>query len=379
MSRSRVVVYLTLVSVLAFIVCLIPAVQAQTPQATGASTPAVDIWKLPPKPATPIKIGVAMRTQTQPRWQFDVASMQDAAKQIGNVELLVQWAADDPSAQASQVENLLSQGISALIVVPVDDKAALPLVAKAHQAQVPILTYDIGIPNSDVDYYLTRDNVKMATLQVEGALKAAPPSKTNPPNYVLIKGDPDNNVARDEDTVYHKVLDPLVADGSVKIVADQWHKNWSGELALATAEAALAAQNDNVQAFVTANDSTAVGVAQALKARKLAGKVYVSGLDADVTNDRLIIEGTQTMSVWTRIDLMGAHATIAATYLAEKMTPPADGTINNGKKDVPSALVEVMSVTKDNMCDWITKIAPKGWVTIKDVYGTTAPPANCTQ
>src|SRR5437879_2992234 len=104
-----------------------------------------------------VVIGVAMKTETQPRWRFDLASMQKEAKVMG-AKLLVQWANDDPLKQDLQVENLLSQGVQALIIVPVDDKAARSLVKKAHDFDVPIIAYDVAIPNSAVDYFVTRDN-----------------------------------------------------------------------------------------------------------------------------------------------------------------------------------------------------------------------------
>jgi D-xylose transport system substrate-binding protein len=325
-----------------------------------------------------VTIGVAMRTQTQPRWKFDVASMQQEADKLG-AKLLIQWAADDPLRQASQVENLLSQGVNALIIVAVDDRAAKSLVDKAKEANVPAIGYDITIPNAEVAYFLTRNNREVGKLQVEGALKFAPPNADHPPNYVLIKGDPDNNVARELSDVYNEMLKPLVDAGKIHIVADQWHKNWSGELALKTAENALGAQSDNIQAFVTSNDSMAIGVAQAVQARKLAGKAYISGLDADVANDRLIVEGVIDLSVWTKIDEMGQRAVEAAVALANGQKPAADGVINNGLKDVPAALIKVLSVNKNNTCEWIRDIAPKGWVTASQVYVKVPPPPDCAQ
>lgn len=332
-----------------------------------------------PAPASaqdPITIGVAMRTETQPRWQFDLASMQARADELG-ATLIVQWANDDPVRQASQVENLLSQDVDAIIIIPVDDRAAASLADKADEADVPVITYDIGIQDAPVDFYLTRDNAEVGRLQVQGALDFAPPNAGDPPKYVLIKGDPDNNVARDIAAVYEEMLKPLADAGEIVLVADQWHENWSGEAALETAENALTAQDDDIDAFITSNDSMAIGVVQALEGAGIAGKAYVSGLDADVANDRLIVEGSISRSIWTRIDLMGARAVDAAVALAKGETPASDGTVNNGYGDVPAAFIDVMAVTKDNMCDWINNIAPKGWVTAADIYVDTAAPDGC--
>jgi D-xylose transport system substrate-binding protein len=347
-----------------------PAAQEEEPAAASEESAA---------PAEQLTIGVAMRTETQPRWRFDVASMEQRAEELGNIELLVQWPADDPILQTSQVENLLTQGIDALIIVPVDDRAVIPLVDKAHEVGVPILAYDVAIPDADVDYFLTRDNREVGRLQVQGALDFAPPNADDPPKYALIKGDPGNNVARELAEVYEQMLQPLADAGEIELVADQWHENWSGELALKTVENALAANDDDVQAFITSNDSMAVGVAQGVQGRGLEGKVYISGLDADVANDRLIVEGVIERSIWTRIDEMGRRAVDAAVALAQDQEAAADGTTNNGFKDVPSAFIAVEAVTADNMCQWITQGAPEGWVTIEDVYVDVPVPEGCEE
>jgi D-xylose transport system substrate-binding protein len=288
-----------------------------------------------------ITIGVAMRTQTQPRWRFDVASMEEKAKELG-AKLLVQWANDDPVRQSSQVENLLSQDVDAIILVPVNDQAAISLVNKADEADVPVLAYDIGVPDAPVDFFLTRDNREVGRLQAQGALDFAPPNADDPPKYGLIKGDPDNNVAREIAAVYDEMLKPLADEGKIKIVVDQWHDNWSGESALKTAENALATNDNDVDAFITSNDGMAIGVRPSRAGQGLAGKVYISGLDADLPNDRLIAEGVIDRSVWTRIDEMGARAVEAAVALAKGETPAADGTTNNGMLDVPSAFIAVV-------------------------------------
>lgn len=318
-----------------------------------------------------IKIGVAMKTQVQPRWQFEVDIMQQKADEMG-IELLVQWANDDSAKQTSQVENLLSQGVQALIIVPVDDQIAASMVDSAHASDVPVVSYDIGIQNADVDYFTTRDNYKVGELQSQGALEFAPEGK-----YGLIKGDQANNVAREIAQAWSDVLGPVEADGTIEIVVDQWHAGWSPEDALKTAENALTANNNDIAAFVTANDGMAGGVVQALSAQGLAGDVYVSGLDVDIPNAQLIVEGKQTMSVWTRIDDMAVAALDAAVALAKGETPPSDTTTNNGKIDVPTKLIDVVAITADNMCEFITEIAPPGWISVEDVYVNVDPPVGC--
>jgi D-xylose transport system substrate-binding protein len=313
-----------------------------------------------------IVIGVAMKTQLQKRWEFDVQAMQEKAEELG-VELVVQWANDDPQAQASQVENLLSQDIDALIITPVDGVAAAEQAEAAKAAGIPVVSYDIGIQNTtDVDYFVIRDNPMVGVLQAEAALEFAPSGK-----YALIEGDAANDVAQAIAASHEEVL----SGADVEIVYNDFTKNWDPQTALATAENLLSANNDEIAAFLTANDGMATGVIQALEARALAGQVFVSGLDADVANLQLIKSGAQTMSVWTKIDEQGALAVDIAAQLIEGEAPEPEMTVDNGAGEIPAALAPVVPVTADTLCEFVTEVAPEGWVTVEDVYDD---PSECS-
>jgi D-xylose transport system substrate-binding protein len=309
---------------------------------------------------TPI-IAVAMKTQVQRRWAFDLAAMQREANALG-AKLIVQWANDNPGLQASQVENLLSQQPDALIIVPVDSEAAGRIVNSAQQAGVPVVGYDIGVSTAKLDYFVMRNNSLVGEIQAKGALKKAPNG-----TFALLKGDPGNDVAQLISKQYDKLL---VQNKDVKIVFNQFVRGWDPKLALSNAENVLSAQNDKVDGFVTSNDGMALGVAQALKGRNLAGKVYLSGLDADPSALQLIAQGVQTLSVWTDLDEQGSSAVKAAVALARKQKPSISTTeVNLGAGPVPTHLVNVFAVTQDNLCQFINHDAPKGWVTADEVFG----------
>jgi D-xylose transport system substrate-binding protein len=310
--------------------------------------------------ADDIVIAVAMKTQVQRRWAFDAEAMKQQAEKLG-VKLVFQWANDDPAVQASQVENLLSQNPKALILVPVNSESAGRLVKSAQQQKVPVVVYDIGISTAKADLSVVRNNPLVGVLQAEGALKFAPKG-----TYALMKGDPANDVAQMIAKSYAKVL----ADKTdIKIVFDQFIRNWDPKTALQNAENVLSAQNDNVAAFVTSNDGMATAVAQAVKGRNLQGKVYISGLDADPTNLRLIADGVQTMSVWTDLSEQGKMAVQGAYELAQgkPFSFPTEQ-IDSGAGPVPAFLVKVTAVSKDNLCQFVTKDAPAGWVKVEEVF-----------
>lgn len=321
-----------------------------------------------------VVIGVAMASKSQPRWAFDVAEMQKTAEGLG-AELRVRWAVTQTSEQMWQVETLIAQDIDALIVVAVDARAARRLVEDAKDANIPVIAYDRAIPDADIDYFVTRDNTLVGTLQVEAALKAAPPDASNPPTYALIKGDAGNVVAQDIAKVYEARLKPLADAGEIKIVSDQWHPGWSMLDARTTAEGALA--RGDVNAFVVSNDTMALGVANAVLSLGLTDMPFISGLDADPANDHLIVQGVISMTVWTEIDRMAREAVQTAWALAKGETPASDTTTQDVAGDVPTGLIEVVPVTADTMCDWILNVAPDGWATVESVYGKLTPPDAC--
>jgi len=112
----------------------------------------------------------------------------------------------------------------------------------------------------------------------------------------------------------------------------------------------------------------ALGIVPAIKASKLEGKVFLSGLDVEQASARLIAQGIQTMSVWTKIDEGAMRAVEAAVKLAKGQTPEHDTVIHNGPYEVPTLLVDVVAINKGNLDEFIDEIAPEGWITREDVY-----------
>ena len=322
----------------------------------------VGCWTTRAADAKEYTIAVSMKTQVQRRWAFDAEAMRTEAKKLG-AKLIFQWANDNPATQASQVENLLSQGPDALILVPVDSKAAGAIVDSAHSQNVPVVAYDIGVGTSPVDYFISRDNPRVGVLQSEAAKRMAPSG-----TYALIKGDPANDVAQIISKGYDKLL---LTDKNLKIVYNQFTTNWDPRAALADAENVLSAQNDRVNAFVVSNDGMAEAVAQAITSRNLGGKVFLSGLDAEPANLQLIAKGIQTMTVWTDLNEEGSSAVDSAVALAAHKKPDlATVSLNAGAGPVPTHLVAVTEVDKGNLCRFVTHDAPSGWVSLEQVYGT---------
>jgi D-xylose transport system substrate-binding protein len=146
------------------------------------------------------------------------------------------------------------------------------------------------------------------------------------------------------------VLKPYVDRGDIKVIADQWATDWLPVEALKITENALTANQNRVDAVLVSNDATAGGAIQALTEQKLAGKVLVSGQDADLAGCQRIVAGTQSMTVYKPIRKLAEKAAEIAVALAQKRgLMDKTSLVNNGKKDVPSILLEPIQVDKVNL------------------------------
>ena len=318
-----------------------------------ADQPLVPAFPQPSKPAAvkTIKIGLSMDTLKEERWQRDRDIFIKRAGELG-AEVLVQSANGNDTLQNAQAENLITQGVNLLVVIPHNLKTTAKIVEMAHSAGIKVIAYDRIIRDCDLDLYISFDNFRVGQLQAEALVKKVPKG-----NYALIGGAPTDNNALLLREGQLSVLKPLIDRGEIKVVADQWAKDWQVVEALKHTENALTRNHNDIQAVVASNDGTAGGAIQALAGQGLAGKVAVSGQDADLAACQRIAEGTQTMTVFKPIDRIARAAAEAAVKLVKGEAPDslAANKINNGKIDVPSILLEPISVTKENLYFSIVK------------------------
>jgi D-xylose transport system substrate-binding protein len=311
-----------------------------------------------------IRIGLSMDTLKEERWQRDRDLFVERAKELG-ADVLVQSADGDDKVQTQQAENLLTQGVNVLVVIPHNGEVAASIVEASHRQNVPVISYDRLIRNSQPDLYISFDNEKVGEMQARYLVEHAPKG-----NYVLIGGAPTDNNA----TLFRKgqmnVLKPAIDRGDIKIVADQWARDWLASEALRHTENALTQANNNVVAVVVSNDGTAGGAIQALEEQKLAGKVLVSGQDADLAALQRIIAGTQSMTVYKPVAQLARRAAEAAVALARHERVDSTSAINNGKVDVPSVLLEPIVVDKNNIVDTVIR---DGYQKLEDVYRNVPP------
>jgi D-xylose transport system substrate-binding protein len=302
-------------------------------------------------PNDKVKIGFSMDTLKEERWQRDHELVEKRAKELG-ADVLIDVANGDDRLQLNQAENMLTQGVDVLIVAPHNGVTAAAIIEAAHRQNVPVVSYDRLIRNSDVDLYVSSQVVKIGEMQAQYLLDHV---GKKPANFVIVGGAPTDNNALLLHQGQMNVLQPAIDRGDVKIVKDEYAKEWQATAAQNIVENALTQSNNKVDAVLASNDGTARGAISALEEQGLAGKVVVSGQDADLASLKLILLGKQTMTVYKPIKPLADAAVDAAIKLARGERVETHDKVNNGKLDVPSILLDLVAVDKSNILTTVVK------------------------
>lgn len=308
-----------------------------------------------------IKIGFAMDTLKEERWVRDKKAFEERCAEM-KVDCVITVANNIADRQANDVDNLLTQGVDVLVIAPNNATQAASMVEKAKAQGVPVISYDRLINSDKIDVYISHQVPVIGQKIAEYALEKVPTG-----NYAMIYGSSTDNNALIMKKAQLEVLDAAIKSGAIKIVADPFIPDWSPDEALNRAENALTQNNDKIDAFLVSNDGMAGGVVSALKNKGLAGKVLVTGQDAQIDALQRIAEGTQTMTVYKPIIPLANAAVDAAIKLAKKeKLENAKPFMNDAiKKEVPAILLEVTSVDKTNLMDTVIK---DGFAKYEDVY-----------
>jgi D-xylose transport system substrate-binding protein len=296
-----------------------------------------------------LKIGFSIEAMNGERWQTDRDSFQARAKELG-AEVIFADAGGDDARQLQQVKDMIKAGIKVLVLLPHDTAMANRMVDAAKSAKVKVISYDRLVPNGDVDLYVSFDRVQIGWMQAEYLVKHAPKG-----NYVLIAGSPSAEDAKTLHDEQMKVLKPYIDRGDIKVIADGYTKDWLASEAYLFMLKAIDSSQGKIAAVVASNDGMAGGAIQALGEHNLAGKVLVSGQDADLSAVICIAQGTQSMTVYKPVGNEAAVAAEEAVRLAKGERTRADREINNGKIGVPAILLKPIVVTRENIKATVVK------------------------
>lgn len=292
---------------------------------------------------SPVHIGVLLDDLQLERWQRDSKLIQARAKERG-AKVTIKDSQGSDSNQLQQALQLLDSGVNVLIVVPHDAEKAAAIVSAAEKKHVPVISYDRLIKNSPVSLYISFDNLQVGKLQASALLGLASGG-----NYFLLEGSPSDNNAHQIEKGHRLALKSAEDAHKLTIVDQAWCRDWGHQDAYDATLAALKKSDGKLAAIAAANDDTAAGAVQALTEHKLAGKVFVSGQDADLAAVVRIIRGTQAMTVYKPLGPLSKRAVDAAITLAHGGKLETTETFQNGPLTVPAILLQPIAVDQHNL------------------------------
>jgi D-xylose transport system substrate-binding protein len=303
-------------------------------------------------------IALLLPENQTPRYEaHDRPDFVKKVKQLcGNCKVVYANANGDATQQQNDGDAALAQGAKVLVLDAVDAGSAASIVAKAKAQNIPVISYDRLITNANIDYYVSFDNTRVGRLQgqsLAARLKAI--GKPHGP-IIMLNGDPADNNAH----LFKQGADSVFKADNVKIAKSYDTPGYSGNTAETEAQQAITALGPNgFAAIYGANDDLAGGGIVAMKSAGINPSTRpTTGQDATVAGIQRILTGDQYMTVYKAVTKEARVAAEIAVPLARGKKPPAGlitSSQNNGLKNVPSALLTPVAVTKSNVKSTVIK------------------------
>ena len=302
----------------------------------------------PKNPAKAPRIGFSLDSLVVERWKRDIDVFGKSVRELG-AEFILEIADQDAAKQDKQVRALTDSGIDVLVIVPNDADKLTQAVKYARSRRIKVLSYDRLVRNAKVDLYVSFDNEKVGSLMAESLSRAVRKG-----NYVIINGAKTDNNAIMLNAGMHRILDPLVASGDIRILQEIWPGSWDSEEARKGLESVIA-QNRNIDAVIAGNDMLAEAAINVLAENQLLSRVKVVGQDAELSACQRIAEGTQYSTIYKPIERLALNAAGFAVMLARGEKIPADTVIDDGTWKVPYIRLEPILVTRGLLDETVIK------------------------
>lgn len=239
----------------------------------------------------PLKIGYSVYDLQNPYWQSYTAGVKAGAEEAG-IEAIVVDQKSDQNAQVSGSLDLINQGISGLIVTPVQPSALPSTIDAAHAAKIPVVIADIGTAG-DYDGYILSNNYNGGELAAQHVI-AELGDKPGPHKVGVIELHAGSVVGEERVAGF---VDTIKANDAFEIVSSL-DGNDTVDGGFAAAQDMLSA-NPDLAVIYAANDDSAIGAQRAMETagKSVADGFFLIGFDGSDGAQDLIEQGLMSATV----------------------------------------------------------------------------------
>lgn len=293
---------------------------------------------------------------------------------------------------------MIAEDVDLLVIAAIDGEALNTVMNEAGDAGIPVIAYDRLIMNDNASYYVSFDNYTVGTLQGQYVVDTLDlDNAAGPFNIEFTAGDPADNNATYFFNGAMDVLKPYIESGKLNVVSGQTDFDtvataaWDSQTAMERAQNILAsyyADGTQVDVWLCSNDSTALGVAQAIESDYAgSNQPIITGQDGDEANLKNLVDGKQSMTVYKAVaneavvtlDLGKAilngdtvdESLITNSGWEFECAYDTESYFTSDGNNCPSFLLVPDVVTKDNM---VEKLVDTGYYT-QDADGYLHPAA----
>jgi len=305
----------------------------------------------PAKKAGKVDVAVLLPdSKSSVRWETQDRRFLAAAFKAAGVTYSIVNAEGDAQKQRSQADQALTNGAKVILLVNLDSGSGAAIEKAAAAKGAKTIDYDRLTLKGSASYYVSFDNVSVGRLQGEGLVKCLKASGMYSKHPVIaeLNGSPTDNNATLFKQGYDSVLNPLYKNGTFKKGPDQSVPGWDNQKGLTIFEQMLAKTGNKIDGVDAANDGLGNSVISALKNHKLK-PIPVTGQDATAQGVQNILSGWQCMTVYKAVKQEADGAAALAISLIKGGKPAGiNNKVNDGLRDVPSALLVPVPITKAN-------------------------------
>ena len=195
-----------------------------------------------------------------------------AAAEAGGDQLIFLDANGDVSRQNNDIQDLITQGVDAIIINPVNPDAVAPSIEAAVRAGIPVITVDRSANSDDVSAHIGRDNVAMGRLVGAAVVARLKRDGVSGAKIIEIQGDAGGSVMADRRDGFHAAI----ASSGHNIVQGPYAEYIRANAVVAMQD--LLQVHNDVQVVYAHNDDMALGALQVLEENG-RDDVYVAGVD----------------------------------------------------------------------------------------------------